>query len=216
MLSSFMRLGSCSGVCCCFAKQAACTQPEPIDCAGCVQPDCKDQYRLFCQKALHCLAGGGIGAILYNRVDAPDCQPLLGATIKSSLCSPKKPDLMAVAVSKGQGLAIKAMLDKGTKVTATLSVQDGLKTAQPYGCVCAGRCCGVDCADLSASGIHPGNIMGANHYLGTPPLQVHVGDQHGHASGGSRGGHGVVGVPKVHQRRGGGPQLGQLNRRACD
>jgi hypothetical protein len=104
---------------------------EPICCAGCDRPDCKDQYRYFCQKALHCAAGGGVGVIFYNRVDAPDCQPALGATIQGPQCD-QKPDLIAVAVSKGQGLAIKAMLDRRTKVTATLSAQDGFK-APPYG-----------------------------------------------------------------------------------
>ncbi len=113
-----------------FEQRASCARAAPPVLTK--RTACCSGVNFFCEKIRNCIAGGGIGAILFNKAEASECQALSGVTMDSG-CEPNNPSLLAIGLSKGQGLAVKAMLDRGTKVTATIGMPDVLKTTQPYG-----------------------------------------------------------------------------------
>ncbi|KAF6253799.1 peptidase S8/S53 domain-containing protein [Scenedesmus sp. NREL 46B-D3] len=85
----------------------------------------------FCEKLLNCAAGGGIGAIIYNRDDLPDCERLAGVSVEICDSSPDKGWAPAISVSRRQGRALREALAAGEAVSATIRITE-VQGQNPY------------------------------------------------------------------------------------
>jgi hypothetical protein len=78
----------------------------------------------FCEKLLNCAAGGGIGAIIYNRDDLPECERLAGVSVEICDSTPDKGWAPSIGVSQKQGRALREALAAGEAVVATIRVTE--------------------------------------------------------------------------------------------
>jgi hypothetical protein len=78
----------------------------------------------FCEKLLNCAAGGGIGAIIYNRDDLPECERLAGVSVEICDAAPEGGWAPSISISQKQGRALREALAAGEAVSATIRVTE--------------------------------------------------------------------------------------------
>ena len=78
---------------------------------------------LYCQKILHCMAAGGIAAIIYGRDDEASCWPTDSIGLQGGCSSPAGGYVPTLGMARGQGQLLRGMLASGP-VTLTISVFD--------------------------------------------------------------------------------------------
>ncbi|WIA20356.1 hypothetical protein OEZ85_006187 [Tetradesmus obliquus] len=78
----------------------------------------------FCEKLLNCAAGGGIGAIIFNRDDLPECERLAGVSVDICDAAPEQGWTPAISISQKQGRALREALAAGEAVSATIRVTE--------------------------------------------------------------------------------------------
>lgn len=77
----------------------------------------------FCEKVTNCMAGGGSGALVFNRDDLPDCDVLIGTlTGGTAACTaPADGFVISISIAKAQGSALRDALSAGRSVSVTLT-----------------------------------------------------------------------------------------------
>jgi hypothetical protein len=81
---------------------------------------------LFCTKVTNCLAGGGMAALVYGRVDQPVCEQFTSVTLVAAQCAtPAAGWPVVLAAARQQGLYLKSVIASQPGVNVTLNSGGG-------------------------------------------------------------------------------------------
>ena len=75
----------------------------------------------FCDKVKSCMAGGGIGAIIFARDDQPECEAMAGLTLRGACIDPPQ-YVPTIGITRRQGAVLRDMVVAGVPVSAAINI----------------------------------------------------------------------------------------------